>query len=48
MSVCVWGGGGAVGGGSQQQHLKFTQTRHSFDRPVRKSPAIRNEMRHIR
>ena len=33
MSVCV----GAVGGaGQQQEQQKFTQTRHSLDRPVKK------------
>ena len=44
------GGGGAVGGGGQQrqQQQKFTQTRHSLDRPVKKSPVRRNEMRHSR
>ena len=36
MIVCV--GGGAVGGGGQQQRQqKFTQTRHSLDRPVKKN-----------
>ena len=48
MSVCVCGcvcGGGEIGGGGQlQQQQKFTQTRHSLDRPVKKSPARRNEM----
>ena len=37
--VCVCG---AVGEGGQQQQQKFTQTRHSLDRPVKKSPARRN------
>ena len=51
MSVCVCvggGGGGGAGGGGQQQQQKFTQTRHSLDRPVKKSPVRRNEMRHSR
>ena len=48
MCVCGGGGGGVGGGGQQQKQQKFTQTKHSLDRPVKKSPARRNEMRHSR
>ena len=53
VCVCVGGGGGGGGGrlegaGSSNNEQKFTQTRHSLDRPVKKSPARRNEMRHSR
>ena len=49
-SVCGGGGGGGGGGGAgqQQQQQKFTQTLNSLDRPVKKTPARRNEMRHSR
>ena len=40
--------GGGGGGGQQQQQQKFTQTRHSVDRPVKKSPAKRIELRYSR
>ena len=42
--MCVGGGGGGGGGGEggqQQQQQKLTQTRHSLDRPVKKSPDLR-------
>ena len=39
---------GAGGGGQQQQQQKFTQTRHSVDRPVKKSPTKRIELRYSR
>ena len=49
--VCVWWGGGGGGGGGegdggggQQQQ----QTVDSLDRPVKNTPARRNEMRHSR
>ena len=43
--MSVWGAGG---GGQRQQQQKFTQTVNSLDRPVKKTPARRNEMRHSR
>ena len=49
VCVCVCGGGGGGGGGrQQQQQQKFTQTVNSLDRPVKKTPARGNEMRHSR
>ena len=43
MSVCV-GGGAVGGGGQQQQQQKFTQTRFSLDRSVKKN-LRRDEMK---
>ena len=49
MCVCVRvGEGGGRVGGQQQQQQKFTQTRHSVDMPVKKSPARRIELRYSR
>ena len=51
MSVCVCvggGGGGGVEGRAAAATTKFTQTRHSLNRPVKNSPARQNEMRHSR
>ena len=48
MSVCVCGGGGGWRGGQQQQQQKFTQTVISLDRPVKKAPSRRTEIRRSR
>ena len=45
MSVCVCVCVGGGGGGGGRAAAAITQTRHSLNRPLKKSPARRNEMR---